>query len=183
MTVIAASRFLQAAGPRPAAAIVASGARPPRGESTSLPACLSTDRRATSTAARSSRGSPSHPSARDPVSASSASGHGRDSPIDSIAFRRRAGLLALVDRAAVQRQRAAGDLRQRAVELELQDVGEEVARVRRVVRHVILRARDRRTPRRAPTAARRPDTSAAGPTTPCCSRPASISPENTFQRH
>src|SRR5262245_52974326 len=51
-----------------------------------------------------------------------------------------AGRLALEGRAAVERERAAGDLRQRAVTLELQDAGEEVARVRGVVGHVILRA-------------------------------------------
>src|SRR6267143_2735453 len=51
-----------------------------------------------------------------------------------------AGLLALVGRAAVEWQGAARNLRQRAVELELQDRGEEIARVGRVVRHVVLRA-------------------------------------------
>src|SRR5689334_5950326 len=41
----------------------------------------------------------------------------------------------------MQRSGAAGSLRQSAVKLELQDIREEIAGVRDVCRHVILRAR------------------------------------------
>ena len=72
---------------------------------------------------------------------------------------------------------------ERAVKLELQDAREEVARVGRVVRHVVLRAGVEEL-----LAARRRGRNALilqpqRPTTPCCSRPASPRRENTFQRH
>src|SRR5438132_6123578 len=51
-----------------------------------------------------------------------------------------AGLPAAVERALVQRALLPRGLAHRAVELELQDAGEEVARVRHVRRHVVLRA-------------------------------------------
>src|SRR3546814_5218517 len=51
------------------------------------------------------------------------------------------GNLVVVEAAFVQRTLVAGRVAQRLVELELQDVGEEVARVRRVGRHVVLGAR------------------------------------------
>src|SRR2546429_6298903 len=49
-------------------------------------------------------------------------------------------LLAAVERALVQRALLPRGLAHRAVELELQDAGEEVARVRHVRRHMVLRA-------------------------------------------
>src|SRR6185503_9131149 len=51
-----------------------------------------------------------------------------------------ARLLAAVDRAAMQRRRAARGLGERPVELKLENLREEIARVRCVGRHVILRA-------------------------------------------
>ena len=65
---------------------------------------------------------------------SSASGHGRVWPIFEHRLESCARLLVVVDRAAVERSRAARLARQRAMELELQDVGQEVAHVRRVRR-------------------------------------------------
>src|SRR5262249_41736996 len=52
-----------------------------------------------------------------------------------------AGLGIAVDRAFAQRTGVTRSFAQRAMKLELQDVGEEVARVRRVRRNVVLRAR------------------------------------------
>ena len=100
-----------------------------------------------------------------------------------MAFRRVPGFLAFVGRAPVERRRAARDLGERPVELELQDAREEIARVGRVVGHVVLRARVEPLFAARRTTARRPDTSGVDPTTPCCSRSADTSPENTFQRH
>src|SRR5690606_11929294 len=53
----------------------------------------------------------------------------------------RARLLVAMEAAFVQRPGVAGGLAQRLVELELQQVGEEVAGVRGVARHVVLGAR------------------------------------------
>ena len=64
---------------------------------------------------------------------------GAAQPISSMAFSV-AGFLTAIDRAAVQRGRAAGGLRQRAVKLELQDVGQEVAHVGYIGGHVVLGA-------------------------------------------
>src|SRR4029434_2331989 len=53
----------------------------------------------------------------------------------------RARLLAAIDRTAMERTGAAGGACHSAMELELEDLREEIARVRRVGRYVILRAR------------------------------------------
>src|SRR3954451_3951645 len=52
-----------------------------------------------------------------------------------------ARMFVLIDRAAIERFGIARGLTERAVELELEDVGEEIARVRHVRGYVILRAR------------------------------------------
>ena len=78
---------------------------------------------------------------RVPVNASSASGHGFDAPIASIALSFCADFLVAVEAAAVQRPLPAGLVARRLVELELQDPREEVARVGRVAGMWIFGAR------------------------------------------
>ena len=122
--------------------------------------------------AQSNRGWRWRPSCRDPAIFSSASCQGRLCPISSMAFSRLPGGLVAVDRAAVERLRAARGLRQRAMKLELQDIGQEVAHVRDIGRHVIFRAGIEIRFAAARPAARCPGTSGAAPTRSGCISPA-----------
>ena len=81
--------------------------------------------------------------ARPPPIASSASGHGLARAERQHRHELRAGRLAVVDRALVERPRVARGLAERAVELELVDAREEVAHVRRARRRRGTSRRDR----------------------------------------
>ena len=81
------------------------------------------------------------------------------------------GFLAFIDGAAVERRRAARRLRQCAMELELENLRQEISRIRHVCRYMVLGARIEKTLRRALSAAPRPDISSVAPTTLCCNRP------------
>jgi hypothetical protein len=72
---------------------------------------------------------------------------------------------------------------QRAVELELQDVREEVARVGTRCRHVVLGAGSKSPRSRATGGAHALVLLAQLPPGLRCTAPAPISPEKTFQRH
>ena len=76
----------------------------------------------------------------EPVSAANSLGPWLTAAHRQHGVQSRAGFFVAIDRAAVQRIVTAGDLRQRTVELELENISQEVARVRDICGDMIFRS-------------------------------------------
>ncbi len=93
-----------------------------------------------------------------------------------MAFEPHAGCPIALHGAAIQRPRPAGRLGQRTVKLELQNVGQEIAHVRDVGRHVILGSGSKSASLRSGHGATPPGTASEVATTSGCTSPAEFLP-------